>query len=146
MRGWSLYQAPAMWSWDGALELEVYLRALGSSGKSVSDAESLCDRFHSAARTVGQFTVWDGDGVWRLTGLPDAIVKGTHLVFIVTQQRDDLTFIASELELPWLEEWRCPRWEQPRESSDQRDQAIAAHIQRARDVVAEITAERLRMN
>ena len=143
MRGWSLYQIPGIASWDGTLELEAHLRALDSSTHGV---EYVADRFESAARTIADFTSWDGDGAWWVSGLPEADPPAMFLAFMVQQRREGLTFVASELPLPWLEGCRCPDRRLPRKRSPDLERAVNAHVERVRAVVREVVAERLRKN
>ena len=145
-RGWSLYQVPGISCWNGTLELEAHLRALERSGRSTFDIEHIAERFESAARTIADFTAWHGDGAWWVTGLPEADPPAVFLLFMVQQRRDQLTFVASELPLPWLEECRCPARRLPRKRSPELERAVNAHLERVRAVVAEIVAERLRKN
>jgi hypothetical protein len=142
MRGWSLYQISAIESWDGALELDAYFRALRDPWPATLDAEYIAMRFQSAARTVADFTEWDGDGFWMVSGLPDCVAGAVFLVFMVKQRRDDLTFVAAELEMPWLEKCRCPKRTEPRRTPQKREVAVNAHIERAHLLAAEMAKER----
>ena len=110
---------------------------LGERGVDVDEIEVFVDLFEGAVNAVADLTVWEGDGEWSLSSIPDVERAIMWVMCLIKQHNNGTTFIASMVELPWLEEWRC---DQPRPKAD--DTCGAGHIERLRTLSHEVIEQR----
>jgi hypothetical protein len=83
------------YEWTGAVDLtEEY----GFDGGEMADDLRLAERL---ATECG----WEGDGHWRMAGLPRADVAAPTFMLAAKQQNNGTTFVVSPYELPWLAQY-----------------------------------------
>jgi hypothetical protein len=135
---WHVYECPPIDFWNGAVGVEEYVVLLGERGIDVEEVDELVSLFESAVNALVKLTTWEGDGRWWLSALPDVESRMMWVMFLVKQQSNGTTFIASMVELPWLSQWRCDR---PRPISAVGSWG-AAHVERVRALAAEVLERR----
>lgn len=105
---WHVYECPPVDCWNGAVGVEEYMVLLGERGiVGDNEIEVFVELFEGAVKAVAEMTLWEGDGTWWLSAIPDVERAIMWMMFLIKQQNNGTTFIASMVELPWLEEWRC---------------------------------------
>ena len=115
---------------------------LGERGIDVDEIEVFVELFEGAVKAVAEMTLWEGDGTWSLSAIPDVERAIMWMMFLIKQQNNGTTFIASMVELPWLEEWRCRK---PR-SEPGDDSRSAFYIERLRTLSREVIEQRYPTN
>lgn len=136
---WHVYKCPPIDHWNGAVGIGEYLLLLEHRGQELEEIDCLIDLFESAVNAVASWTSWEGDGEWWLGTLPDVKRAMMWNMFLVKQRTEGTTFIASMVELPWLEEWRR---HEPRAEPLHKER-LAAHIDRVRELARHIAERRL---
>jgi hypothetical protein len=66
----------------------------------LNDEEAAADL--ALAKGLATRCGWEGDGEWRMAGLPRDDVAAPTYMLAVKQQNNGTTFIISPYELPWL--------------------------------------------
>jgi hypothetical protein len=135
---WHVYECPPVDFWNGAVGVEEYLVLLGQRGVEVEEIEVFVGLFEGAVNAVANRTLWEGDGAWWLSALPDVESRMMWVMFLAKQQNNGMTFVASMVELPWLDEWRR---DQPR-AVPLAQSRRAVYVDRARTLAKEVIAQR----
>jgi hypothetical protein len=140
MRKWFVYSCPPIDEWRGASTFEAYLEHLSANGEDLDEIEVFVRDFEEASLAVVARTIWEGDGIWRVCSLPELEPWGrTRLIFVVKQRNNGSTFIASEVELPWLAGFYCER---ARDRAVSLDGVEHFHVARIRRVFRAIVERR----
>ena len=111
---WHVYECPPI-SLRGEGVVTVSRRLEMLAGAETVRVDSFVLLFEAAVELVADLTTWDGGGTWVVAAVPDVERGEMRLMFLVEQSTkylgpkhprrknaEDLTFIASTTELPWL--------------------------------------------
>ncbi len=99
---WHIYECPPIDEWQGVVGIEEHVTMLGERAEEIGDIEGFVLLFEKAVRAVADLTSREGDGAWVVSALPDVELREMQPFFLVKQQNNGKTFIASTVELPWL--------------------------------------------
>jgi len=96
-----VYMLPPVDFWQGWTPEHSWPKAdddpFPEYGVGDEEADDLAVAMKLAARCG-----WEGDGEWRMAGLPRADVAAPTYMLAVKQQNNGTTFVVSPYELPWL--------------------------------------------
>ncbi len=92
-----IYECPPQDWWFGSVDLFTYFNDLDPASQN----EALED-FTASVCAIAKDTSWEGDGMWRVIGIPVGDVTPATC-FAVKQSNNGTTYFASMVQLPWLD-------------------------------------------
>ena len=99
-----VYTPPPIDYWTGWVTVTKAMS--GGHGQDLEDEPYADDELSAnlgKAKELAAGCGWEGDGTWRIAGLPPEDVAGPLYVLAVKQSNNGTTFIITPRELPWLQ-------------------------------------------